>query len=162
MLHDLLMAFPPALWNVRQWASPHFDPRISPRFFDPAFGPAAHNVVEISLAFDPSSSANLSWAIIARARDRRTLTVDDVLRAISTALFQRNMCAHLPAHHPSLARAEAARALRGPTGTPEVLYRERVRNVDLYGSYPGQGLYFRGLRPERQRDGELVYVVQLA
>ena len=167
VLHDILLAFPQTMWNVRERASPAYDPLYSARFHEPAFPhDATKFVTEVPLVFAPPDTPDVSWAIIARARPFSVLTVHDVLRAASAALFSRTIaCTRLGARDRGAARADGARRVRSrampSTGRP-VSSEDRVRNVDLYGAdstWPA--LYFRGLRPERQHDGNVVYVVQL-
>ena len=86
-----------------------------------------------------------------------------ILRAISTELFRRSACWDLYTDHPCFSGAVAAqqwRARCGHTSTP--WYEDGIRNVDLYHVDRGQALYFRGLKPERLRDGEIVYLVKFS
>ena len=152
------------LWNVRLRASPTQNLKITPHFSEPALAlNPDHAVNTITLVFTPDSHAHTVWAIVARARSEHdVLTVDDVLRAVSTALFQRSMCPALSARGPHAAEIEHARGVRAApvhTGAPH--REEGCRNVDLYRADRGRALYFRGLRAERLRDGALVYVVRL-
>ncbi|KAI0687584.1 hypothetical protein C8Q76DRAFT_266330 [Earliella scabrosa] len=165
-LHDILISFPPRLWDVRRRASPLYDPHHQSRFSEPVF-PSRPSMPALRLAFVPCSRTELAWLHTVPVPPFRThLVVEDVLRAVSTELLRRSACWDLYADHPCFARAVAAqqvRAREGHTDTP--FYEDGIRNVDLYhlereGAYGP--LWFRGLKEETLRGGEVVYRVVLS
>ena len=160
-LHELLVSFPPGLWDMRRRASPTFYPSYEPRYWEPVF-PSAPSAQPLRLVFTPCPRTELSWFATVSSSGTH-LVVEDVLRALSTELFRRGACRELYSDHPCFAKAQAARQLRTRCGWSERAYFEDgVRNVDLYHVERGCALWFRGLVPERLRGGEVVYRVQFS
>ncbi|RPD60134.1 hypothetical protein L226DRAFT_613093 [Lentinus tigrinus ALCF2SS1-7] len=161
VLHDLLVSFPPGLWDMRRRASPTFYPSCEPRYWEPVF-PSSLSTKSMRLVFTPCPRTELSWfATVAPSGTH--LVIEDVLRAISTELFQRSACSELYTDHPCYAKANAARQLRTRSGwSDRAYYEDGIRNVDLYHVERGFALWFRGLTPERLRSGEVVYRVRFS
>ncbi|TBU37981.1 hypothetical protein BD309DRAFT_561492 [Dichomitus squalens] len=162
ILHDLLTSFPSGLWDMRRNARPTYHPQHEPRYSEPVY-PHDRRKTSIKLYFTPCSRTEFSWITKVRAGSRKHLTVDDVLDAISTELFRRSAVRDLYESHPCFSKIRSARRIRtrrGYTKTPH--YDDAFRNVDLYHVDHGQVLYFRGLKPERLRDGEVVYLVKFS
>lgn len=161
-LHDLLSSFPSGLWDMRRNARPTYHPHHELHYSDPVF-PHDPQKRLIKLYFLPCGRTEFSWITEVKADCRNRLTVNYVLDTISTELFRRSACRDLYEGHPCYSKVRSAhriRTLRGYTRKPH--YDDAFRNVDLYHVDRGQALYFKGLRPERLRDGEVVYMVKFS
>ena len=158
----MLISFPSGLWDMRRNARPTYHSRHEPRYSEPVY-PHDPRKKWIKLYFAPCSRTEFSWITKVRADPGKHLTVEDVLEAISTELLRRSAVRDLYSGHPCFPKVRSAHRIRtrsGYTRTPH--YDDAFRNVDLYHVDRGQALYFRGLKPERLRDGEVVYLVKFS
>lgn len=170
-LHPILLSFPARLWDLRRRASPIYDPHFVLRFSEPIFPTSAPSSLStqpksLRLSFLPCTRTELSWLCTVTVPPFRThLVVEDVLRAISTELFRRSACWDLYTDHPCFSKAIAAQQYRVREGWTSVpWYEDGIRNVDLYHIDEKRdcALWFRGLKEERLRDGEVVYRVMFS
>ena len=144
--------------NARPTYHPHYEPRYTESVFP--YNPTKRS---IKLYFIPCSRTEFSWIAKVKADCRNRLTVNDVLDTISTELFRRSACRDLYEGHPCYSKVRSAHKIRTRRGfTKKPHYDDAFRNVDLYHVDRGQTLYFKGLHPERLRDGEVVYLVRFS
>ncbi len=147
---------------MRRNARPTYHPHYEPRYSEPVF-PYDPTKRSIKLYFIPCGRTEFSWITKVKVDCWNRLTVDDVLEAISTELFRRSACRDLYEGHPCYSKVRSAHQIRTRRGyTKKPHYDDAIRNVDLYHVERGQALYFKGLCPERLRDGEVVYLVKFS
>ncbi|PIL35369.1 hypothetical protein GSI_02095 [Ganoderma sinense ZZ0214-1] len=147
---------------MRRNARPTYDRHYDPRYPELAF---PHNPTKrsIKLYFIPCGRMEFSWIAKVKAKCRTHLTVNDVLEGISTELFRRSACRDLYDGHPCYSKVRSAHRIRTRSGySKKPHYDDAIRNVDLYHVDRGQALYFKGLCPEKLRDGEVAYLVKFS